>query len=84
MNLQQLEHAEVLTRSQLKKVLGGTFGSTTAKHVTLNCKGTCQLWVSNPVNGGSWEYGNCVVTDPGLGLPDCCGCSLGAGTGCAC
>lgn len=68
MNLQHLEHAEVLTRSQLKKVLGGTFGSTTHVTTTVGCPILCTSTspsCSAPYCKCDYETGTCYAPLPG-------------------
>jgi len=68
MNLQNLDNAEVLTREQLKKVLGGTVGNTTHPiQTTVACVGKC--WGGDHLG---YSY-NCEWQD--WGDQKTCGCS---------
>jgi len=82
MNLQNLDNAEVLTREQLKKVLGGTVGSTSTPAITtaVKCKGRCTK-VNFP---GSNDLGSCGVETITLGplSGKSCECSVFGGVGC--
>ena len=68
LNLQQLEGTEVLTRSQLKKVLGGDGGSD-----ILFCKTKCTGDTWNPVTA-RYDHGttDCLYTPPIGELPGSC------------
>lgn len=56
LNLQQLENAEILTRSQLKDVLGGSVSVTTAAP---KCTGTCVTGENSSVNCGNNRVESC-------------------------
>jgi len=69
LNLQQLDGAEVLTRSQLKQILGGDGGSG------IGCTTQCYGDKWNPTTL-RYDYGKstCTYTPPIGGLPGSCDC----------
>lgn len=84
----ELGAKEVLTRDQLKMVLGGVdggSGSGSGKGSgsgTKKCSGSCGgKWISDPKSGGHWEYGTCGMSAGLPGMPGTggCFCSIGSG-----
>ncbi|MGN6299178.1 MAG: hypothetical protein ACTHM7_20460 [Ginsengibacter sp.] len=70
---------DLLSREQMKKVMGGSGsgGSGSDGHCTLGA--TCGKWVGGAT--GHYESGTCAMGQPLFGLPATCECSNG-GTGC--
>ena len=74
----ELGAKEVLTRDQLRKVLGGADGSGSGSGSGNNLCSGAQCgghWVGGAT--GHWEYGSCAYTPPIAGLPGGCFCSYG-------
>jgi hypothetical protein len=71
LNLQQFEGVEVLTRSQLKKVLGGDSGSGAE-----GCSGSCDYQWTDAKGNTHTTTGTCMTAQPG----NLCYCSNGGGT----
>ena len=59
LNLQHLENAEVLTRSQLKNVLGGSLTPFTATNCGVSCAGDLGNSCDNP------DCSKCISKDGG-------------------
>ena len=70
LNLEHLQNAEVLTRSQLKQILGGDGGSG-----GIGCQTKCSGYEWNPKTL-RYDYGTstCSYTPPIGGLPGSCDC----------
>ena len=70
LNLQQFEGAELLTRSQLKKVLGGDDGGGSD-----TCSGFCNYEWTDSKGATHTTTGTCMTSQPG----NLCYCSNGVG-----
>lgn len=77
--MQELHSPEVLTRQQLKNVLGGNGSNTTAKQPI--CSGYCTGTKANNYQGGTCSSGT-PVTIGGITMTPC-NCSVTGGNGCS-
>lgn len=73
-----MEGAEVLSREQLKKVMGGEWGSEDGG--STKCADRKCVKVNFP---NANESGTCSISRPSGALPGVCTCSISGGTGCA-
>jgi hypothetical protein len=69
LSIQQVGSVEVLTRNQLKKIVGGLAAPTP------DCKSSC--WGTDAGNRGT--PGTCSQTGPVDGLPGACVCDVSGG-----
>lgn len=74
-----LAGAEILSRDQMKNVLGKMMGGSGDDAEAKCGASTCGKWVGGST--GHWEAGTCSMGKPLGGLPAICECSNG-GSGC--